>query len=165
MDKYQVISINSKKMKNDFLKSLDGRVFHVTSIENFVSICQTGAIESNNGKRKANWKGVSYFANRNCVSVCDLYNNKKKRVSKNKMLSDYNIFEQFTPSVFLFLYPKYYDFLISWEEWKRDKAYFQKVIPNLESGYPDRIPIEYIEEVVFLSRKKVGSFNSCDIYI
>jgi len=119
-----------------------------------MGICAEGAILANTADRfKTNWPN-SYFKSQDCVSVVDLVNNTRPRVTKAKLACDYAIYEQHQPvSVFLILSASVYSRAITWEKWKKDKAYGQQIVPCLESGVPDRVPIEEIEEAWFINLK------------
>lgn len=106
-----------------------------------------------------------FFANKGCVSVCDLVNNTKPRVTRRRYLSDYQIFGQGwgASTVFLFLSPASHPKLVTWHSWEIEKAYGQQVVPDLESGFPDAIPLELIEEVWFITindREWLWNFNA-----
>lgn len=128
-------------------------MFHVTSPTGFVGICSEGAILSNSdGRFKTNWTKDYYFKNKGCLSIVDLVNNKRPRVTRRKLINDYAIFEQVSPVVvFLFLSPSVYPRVVHWTQYKKDRAYGQQIVPELESGVPGRVGIEEIEEVWFIT--------------
>ena len=133
---------------------LKGRVFHRTSLENYCHIVAAGFIDNNqNEKYELNWQSNSFFRNRGCVSVCDFYNNTKPRLTKDATFQ-YKIFEQREDKddkfVFLFLSESEYTNLVRWEKWKEEKAWEETVVPHLESGYPDKIPLSLITDVWFI---------------
>lgn len=130
---------------------LKGRVFHRTSLENYHKILECGFIGNNqNEKYKLNWQSNSYFRNKKCISVCDLYNHTRPRLTK-KAIYQYRIFSQRTDLndkfVFLFLAESAYHKLIQWE---KEKTYSGTFVPHLESGYPDKIPLSLISEIWFI---------------
>lgn len=135
------------------LRDLKGRVFHITSVSNFLEIVRTGSVRHNqDGELKSNWSQNQYFKNRGCVSFCDLSSNVRPRKVREAALSKYNVFGQGDGerSVFLFLAPTSYYKLIPWTNWKRDKAWSEMVVPHLESGYPGFVPISEIEEALLV---------------
>lgn len=130
-------------------------MFHVTSPTAFIQICASGAILNNSsGNFAFNWTSNYYFKNKGCVSVVDLVNNNRPRITKAKLLNDYAVFEQHSPVVvFLFLTQSVYPRVITWHNWKKEKAYIQKVVPELESGVPDRVTLTEIDEAWFITLK------------
>ncbi len=151
--KFEAFSFSYKAAVRKLFPKLRGRVFHITSPENFLLIVKTGAILNNRDRIfKNNWNVNSYFANKGCVSVCDLVNNTKPRITRQKCLNYYRVFQQDwgATTVFLFLSSAIHDQLITWHAWKKEKAYNQ-VVPELESGFPDAVPLEQIEEIWFLT--------------
>lgn len=153
--KFRVIETTWRTAAGPLVKELRGRIFHVTSPANFVKICASGAILSNKEERfKCNWMPNYYFKNKDCLSVVDLVNNIRPRVTKRKLLSDYAVFEQASPVVvFLFLSPSVYSRVITWHGWKREKAYGQQIVPELESGVPSSVSVEEIDEAWFITLK------------
>ncbi|MDZ5459273.1 hypothetical protein [Azohydromonas lata] len=152
--KFEAISLSYGSATRKIVPRLKGRVFHITSPANFISIIKSGAISNNqNGVFPKNWNCSSYFANKGCVSVCDLVNNKKPRVTRQRFLSDYRIFGQGwgATTVFMFLSPFAHKQLITWRSWQKEKAYGQQVVPDLESGFPGEILLGDIEEIWFLT--------------
>lgn len=130
-------------------------MFHVTSPAAFVKICASGAILSNvNGDFECNWTSNYYFKNKGCLSVVDLVNNTRPRVTKRKLLCDYAVFEQVFPvAVFLFLSPSVYPRVITWHRYKQEKAYGQQIVPELESGVPEKVSLPEIDEAWFVTLK------------
>ena len=49
---------------------------------------------------------------------------------------------------FLFLSRAAYDRLIPWTRWEEEKPYSEKVVPCVEAGYPDPVPITLIEKIL-----------------
>ncbi len=152
--KFEAFSFTYNGAVRKLTPRLQGKVFHITSPENFVYICKSGKILNNkDGVLTQNWNNNNYFANKGCVSVCDLVNNTKPRVTRRKYLSDYQIFGQGwgATTVFLFLSPLVHHKLITWQSWKREKAYGLQIVPELESGFPEAILLDFIEEVWILT--------------
>ena len=93
--KFEAISLKYKNAIKKIPPRLAGRVFHITSPENFMLITKCGEIRNNkDGIFPKNWQYDSYFSLQGCISVCDLANNTKPRVTREKYLSDYQIFNQ-----------------------------------------------------------------------
>lgn len=153
--RFRAIETTWRTATNTLINQLRGRMFHVTSPANFVKICASGAILSNtSGNFKHNWGNNYYFKNKGCLSVVDLVNNTRPRITKRKMLNDYSVFEQASPVVvFLFLSPAIHHRAITWHSWKKEKAHKQQVVPELESGIPESIPLSDIEEIWFITLK------------
>ena len=136
-------------------------MFHVTSPRAFVKICASGAILNNSsGDLGFNSTSNYYFKNKGCLSVVDLVNNTRPLVTKRKLLSDYAIFEQSSPVVvFLFLAPSVYTRVITWQSWKREKAYGQQIVPELESGVPEKVSLSEVDDVWFITLKDRVAMN------
>lgn len=155
-------TLTEKKAYEKLWPKLKGKVFHRTSLENYRKILACGFIDNNkNEKYKLNWSSNSYFRNRGCISVCDLYNHTRPVLTK-KAVYQYRIFSQREDIddkfVFLFLHESAYHHLIKWE---KEKIYSGTFVPHLESGYPDKIPLSLISEVWFI--KIIGRVPSPEI--
>lgn len=156
MEKYKIFSLTRNQLRNHLFKELIGKIFHITSFESFLSIISAGYI--NNNKKleyTLNWESNSYFRNRGCVSVCDLFNNTRPKKIRSASFSSYPIFEQGNNgiTVILFLKKEAYDNVKTWESWKKEKAFTEMVVPHLESGYPDKIPLDIIDEIWIVQTK------------
>ncbi|MEG3997924.1 hypothetical protein [Microcoleus sp. SVA1B1] len=125
----------------------------MTSPKGFIGICAEGAILCNTNEIfKTNWTKNYYFKNQGCLSIVDLVNNKRPRVTRRKMVSDYRIFQQASPVVvFLFLSPTVYPRVIDWRRYKKDRAYGQQIVPELESGVPEKVLLSEIDEAWFIT--------------
>ncbi len=149
--KNKVISITRRRAEKTLFKLLIGRVFHITSFDSMLEIFKTGFIKNNRDKGlKLNWSSNSYFTNRGYVSVCDLFNNSKSRKIREAALSTYQIFGQnWGPNTaFLFLNQASYSKLVTWEQVESNKNdSYEIIVPYLESGYPDQIPLKEISEI------------------
>jgi hypothetical protein len=140
-------------------------MFHVTSPDGFIGICSDGAIFSNtDGRFKSNWTENYYFRNQGCLSIVDLVNNTRPRVTRRKLISDYPIFEQSSPVVvFLFLSSRVYPRVIDWKKYKKERAYGQQIVPELESGVPGKVLISEIDEAWFITlRDRVALAKELD---
>jgi hypothetical protein len=75
-------------LKYILCKELENKVFHITSQIGFDGIIKDKAIYPSNHKNVKNYiwgfgKYGRYFTNKNYISVVDLYNNRKKGVSRH----------------------------------------------------------------------------------
>lgn len=158
---FRVIETTWRKATSSLLSELRGRMFHVTSPNAFLGICSEGAILCNTDDRfKTNWTVNYYFKNQGCLSIVDLVNNTKPRVTRRKPINDYAVFEQSSPVVvFLFISPRVYPRVIHWKKWKKDRAHGQQIVPELESGVPGRVSIDEIDEAWFISLKDRASWS------
>lgn len=146
-------TLSRRQAHGAYFRELRGRVFHITSVDNFLAIARSGLIMHNHDKRlHQNGNYNSFFRNRKCVSFCDFANNSRPRKLREAALGKYNIFGQGDgeKSVFLFLSPAVHSKLIPWQQWKRENALSEMVVPYLESGYPGFVPLDEIEEVAFI---------------
>ena len=146
-------TLTRQQAHRHLLSELRGRVFHITSVENFLAIVRADMIKHNgDGTLKSNGKYNSYFKNRGCVSFCDFHNNVRPRKVREAAIRKYDIFGQGGGEsfVFLFLTPNSYSKLIPWTRWKTEKALSEMVVPHLESGYPGAVPLAEIDEANFI---------------
>jgi len=128
--------------RRQLLPRLRGKVFHVTTPANALSIIQSGRIGSNQSNcYPLRWQGTSYFRKRGFVSVCDLHHNTSVRLTNEAALSKYHIFNQGTmgASAFFFLAESHYDRLVKWRACKKETGLSELVVPHLESGFPNEI--------------------------
>lgn len=126
-------------------KKLKGKVFHVTTLSNFELILASGAILHNQTGRFPHRGGFknACFNKLAHVSVCDFFHNKS--IPKEKYINDYNIF--FDGAIFLFLHPNAFAKLMTWDQGRAKAGLACQVVPFLESGYPDKIPLSEIIDV------------------
>jgi hypothetical protein len=157
--------ITKSRAQKRLYPKLKGRVFHITSVDNFIKIMKTGAIKHNrDGLIKSNHPYSSYFKNRGFVSFCDFHGNVFARKTREAALTKYDIFSQGDGErfVFLFLKPEYYSKLVSWTNWKTDNACNEMIVPHLEAGFPDFVPIEGIEEATLIHIPKCQKEHEID---
>jgi hypothetical protein len=134
---------------------LEGRIFHVTKREFWPSIIASGAILHNRDGSLATTFGFSnnsYFRNRGCVSVFDY-----RQAATEEIKEFRNGCHPFGPArgdgaeiAILLLDPAIGEYLVPWSNWKTEEAYREMIVPHVEAGYPDRIPLDAIEQVIFL---------------
>jgi hypothetical protein len=159
--------INSLKctasaIKRRLMKNLYGKVFHVTNAEGFTGIINRGKIiPSKSGLLSENWGGSGFFRNRGCISVCDLVNNTSK-IEISRAISKYYFFNlpcNKGETYLLFINNSLHNHLVSWEQWKKDEAFGETIVPHLESGYPGEVSIFDIDTILILNVK--DHFKGC----
>ena len=128
-----------------FLPTLEGTVFHATTLEAYNNIRSQGFIVPNSeglySSPFGNYDG--YFKKRGCVSFFDYRNTKGVEEQVYKCLPT-NAFEHSTALVILQLSPDCYGNLVSWEGWKLEGAYSEQIIPYIETGIKGRVAISNI---------------------
>lgn len=156
------LDLHSSQLDTILLPCLLGRVFHVTRLNVFEQILAAGEIRANANAEFPTVFGStnSYFRKRSCVSFFDYRSSSRKQIDDAiGKCSPYNLpsadpEEVNEPNIaFLFLSKTAHDRLIPWTKWEEEKAYSDKIIPWVEAGYPDSVPITLIEEVL---RVKIG---------
>lgn len=151
------LDLHSSQLDTILLPSLLGRVFHVTRLNVFEQILAAEEIRANtNGEFSSIFGSTnSYFRKRSCVSFFDYRSASRKQIDDAiGKCSPYNL-PAANPElinepdiVFLFLASAAHNRLIPWTKWEEEKAYGDKIIPWVEAGYPDSVPITLIEEVL-----------------
>lgn len=152
-----------KDLRKQLCKILKNKVFHITTEEGFKAIKSSGAILNSNDNRikNTNWGSKeypSYFRKRNCISVCDFYNNTNTRelikASRKYGWYDPNRIVHHNIAYILVLNESLYKKLIPWKEWEKEKAFGEQIVPHLESGVKNQILLSEIDFVI-----KVVSFE------
>jgi hypothetical protein len=151
------IKDTQRKLKNRLCKELRGKVFHVTSQIGYDGILNDKAIYPSNHQNIENhvWNCGKYFANKNCVSVVDLYNNTDKKLLKKAINEKYRFYDIHTMAsshigyIFV-LKTDIYQKLITWKNIKDDwlKNSEQNIVPHLESGIKKQIFLSDIEYII-----------------
>lgn len=129
--------------KDDLLPLLEGKVFHVTTSQGYEKILQTGALLPNTGEHRSPFGNSSngYFRLKGCVSFFDY-----RRSGSPKWLEHYDKclptmpLNAASPIVVLYLNEDEHGLLETWEGWKTDQLWSQRVVPHVEVGYPG--PVE-----------------------
>lgn len=154
---------HGEDLKDVLLPRLHGRVFHVTTLSAYASIISDRAIKSNQDAQYPFTYGQSknsFFRNRGCVSFFDL-----REVSPEQMQETlgkyYFLNPPFTEGrpIYLFLNSLCFPQLLSWSLWKKQEAYREMVIPYVEAGFPDQVPLSLVDEVL---RVNIGCDNAND---
>lgn len=144
------------ELESQLMPMLRNHVFHVTTPAGYEGIRRDGRITSNvDGKFQmtCSQSEVSYFRKKGCVSLIDLRNPSEGELADG--LRKYYFLHPFTSnsSVFLILKPTCYPDLISWEISKEDEGLRAMIVPYIEAGYSNSIPIDLIESVIITERE------------
>ncbi len=147
------------------LSKLMGKVLHITTLEAFKEIKQSGFIYPNEDDSYFSPFGSTngYFKNKGCVSFFDYRTQLKHEEYIFKCLPT-KIFEYSKVMVIFELSHNRYDYLISWREWDREKAFLQKVVPYVEVGLKGAVELKYIDNIIMIERPDtyvtVAEFNN-----
>jgi hypothetical protein len=140
---------------DDLRVALQGRVFHVSKLATLPQILADGCIRANRDRSPDSAFGDranGFFRKRGCVSVFDY------RATPTKELEDFRSrcypFAAAGPegggiAIYL-LSPAAYDRLVPWTRWREEEAWSEIVVPHVEAGYPDSIPLDLVEDVIAL---------------
>lgn len=152
------LSIWSENLRTELLPILKERVFHVTTVDGFLSISEDGAIRHNQDNRYPFSHSVSqasYFRTRGCVCLCDLRSVSDEDLEN--VLFKYNFLNP-PPTddmpVFMILSHEVYAVLHPWTDWKKGKPTESMVVPFIEAGYPGEIPITAVERTLIVEVKR-----------
>ncbi|MCG7500208.1 hypothetical protein MHO82_25505 [Vibrio sp. Of7-15] len=138
----------------DFIELMKGKVFHTTTQESFESIVTDGGLIANISGDRPSVFGNSngFFRLRGCISFFDYRELSDARVSEHlykcvptRIADDHKIM------VVLVLSHEAYPDLESWISWSEEGAYSLKVVPRIEIGYPNFVPLGMISEVLTVS--------------
>lgn len=152
------LSIWSENLRTELLPRLKERVFHVTTVDGFLSISEDGAIRHNRDNRyplNHSVSKASYFRTRGCVCLCDL-----RSVSDEDLenaLFKYNFLNPLSTGdmpVFMILSHEVYADLLPWTEWKKAKPTESMVVPFIEAGYPGKITLTAVERTLIVEVKR-----------
>ena len=148
--------MNCKNLKienyMDVLPAVEGRVFHATSEENMGSIIQSGGLIPNLDLEFSSSFGKipnGYFRTRGCVSFFDYrrYGTPQWEEHAYKCFPTQNL-RQGETMCLLFLHERIFGDLIPWTAWKDEKAWCDRVVPWVESGYKGKVPLDCISELL-----------------
>ena len=138
----------------DFVHRMSGKVFHATTVENYDSILSCGGLIANIDGSRSSVFGNSngFFRLRNCVSFFDYRDLKDKKVKQHlyKCIPT-NIVKKHSKMAVLVLANDAFVNLESWKRWEQEEAYLLKVMPRIETGYPEFVPLDKISEVLMVS--------------
>lgn len=159
------LKVRETELGNSLLPLVQGRLFHVTRRENVSPILSSGGISPNYDGALLTTFGSSnnsYFRNRGCVSVFDLFHPTPAEIERH--LPDCWPFQHASPqsaiALFLLL-PLVHERVISWREWRDQGAFSEMIVPYVEAGYPGILPIELVEEIIEVEVEEVaGSHQS-----
>ena len=160
--KFRFASYNEAKAA--LFPQLRTRVFHATSHTGFAGIQRDGYIGSNKDKRYPcayPQAENSFFRKRGYVSLIDL------RTATDEQIEDGDMkYRYLSPSseqtILLFLKPDCYDQLVTWDVSKAEEGLRAMIVPYVESGFPDAIPVSCIEEAweVTITQPPLNSFDA-----
>lgn len=145
------LHLHRDQLYDQLLPRLVGRVFHVTCLNRLEQILASGKIRSNRDGQFPTAFGStnSFFGKRGCISVFDYRSASQKQIEESICkCSPFHVPSCDHKLAYVFLSPADYDRLIPWTSWKQEQAWSDKIVPYVEAGYPDFIPITSIEEVL-----------------
>ena len=136
----------------DILQKVTGRVFHATSPKNMFPIMKSGALLPNSEQTFLSSFGSSkngYFRQRGCVSFFDYrcYGTPQWEEHAYKCFPTQNLRKGEKISLF-FLRESCFGDLIPWTAWKDEKAWTERVVPWVETGYKGKVSLDCISEVL-----------------
>lgn len=137
--------------RGDILADLEGHVFHITTLASLPAILAAGSVSPNRDGSlpTAFGGGEGYFRKRGCVSVFDY-----RQTPPDDPLPYRSRCHPFQPLdvgrgiAILVLKPTTYPSLISWEGWKKEEVWRQRVVPYVEAGFPGDLPLTEVAEVI-----------------
>ena len=137
-----------------------GHVFHVTKASNLDSILISGKIgpgEGNPYETTFGYTKNSFFRKRGCVSVFDYreYTSDHFEEFYTKCLPTMPARDGDEVAILIFT-ESICNKMISWKEWKREKAWGEAVVPYIEAGYPGPIGLEMVAEIIIVSITNTG---------
>lgn len=144
--------LQPEDVKRMVLPELRGHVLHVTTEQGFRGIQASGAVTANTMGLlpfTCSQSEVSYFRKNGCVSLIDL-----RDISDEKLhggMRKYYFLQPFRSNrvVFLILKSTGYPGVISWEV-SRSEGVGAMIVPYLEAGYQDEIPLDLIESALIV---------------
>ena len=148
-------TLSARDLERCLLPMLAGRVFHVTSRVAYQGICRDSLIKSNRDAGSpfsSSQSEISCFRRMGHVSVCDLRSATSEEVETG--LHNYNFLNPPNADnapVFLILSEAAVVSLVSWKACTYDGPYGTMVVPHIEAGYPDSIPLSLIDQVIMVT--------------
>jgi hypothetical protein len=154
--KLKLITLPSKFEQLPALEFAIGRVFHVTTIPNLKAIRRGGAILP--GKQSAanspfGENSQAYFRSRDCVSFFDYRSLSEEQLAQSLDKCSPLMATLRAPAAFLFLAPHAYGQLIPWTAFHADGSFSELVIPYVEAGIRNGIPLSAIAHVAIVRRR------------
>lgn len=157
LKQHKLLSVKSIRVhqRERFLASVSGKIFHVTNTKNIASILADGGLSPNSSLEYESMFGSrsnGFFRLKNCVSFFDYrdYRSKKWDEFAYKCFPTKGV-DKYNSAAILFLCENQHSKLISWDIWKKEEAYAQSILPHIEMGYPGKVSLEHIEEVIMVS--------------
>jgi len=149
----EFIKVSSEK---ELEKSLIGKIFHVTPIENLDSINKTKGLFPNtelNIKSKFTNTETGYFRNKGCVSFFDYrdHGSKTWKEFANKCRPT-QILNRTNGIAVFFLSSDQFNKLIPWTNWKDEEAYSQQIVPHIEIGHKGFVAMSHITKIIVLEQ-------------
>ncbi|MGR9074410.1 MAG: hypothetical protein ACU833_15220 [Gammaproteobacteria bacterium] len=134
----------------ELMPMLAGKVFHVTPTSNMPAIEADGAIKPNLNSEWCSLFGNSknsFFRFRGCVSFFDYrsYGSEKWNDHAYKCTPDQILRSAVSISILVLAESKHGQ-LESWEAWKKEEKWSQRVVPVVEAGFPGAVSLEFITE-------------------
>jgi len=152
--------MSSDEFRKIILEKFKGKIFHITNEKNYKKILKSKAILATNDikNKNINWgseNSMSYFRDKNCISLCDLFHNKDKKNILDAMENQYNFYSprrvvKDKIAYYLVLKETIYDKCITWNSLRLDEKIGKQIVPHLESGIPNKILLSDIAYVVKL---------------
>lgn len=143
-----------READDPFLESLIGRIFHVTSLQNFDVIKRAGVICAHPWPRPESPFGdrtSTYFRSRGCISVFDYSTPSHDQIRTSWRRCCPLDAARPGPAIFVFLPASFFVQLVSWTDWQDEESTLT-IVPYVEAGYPDAINLADISEVMQVER-------------
>lgn len=142
----------------ELLPHLRGKVFHVTLASSLPEIALAGKLLVNGGDRESPFGNTinGYFRSIGCVSFFDYRycDTPEWDVHAYKCLPTLPLDAESDIIVF-FLAEGEYHKLLSWEGWKREQRWSQRVVPHVECGYPGSVELSVLQSVIHVQQKLI----------
>lgn len=136
-------------------RRLVGRVFHVTSHAAAEMILGGEGIRNNRDGQFVTGFGtaeLSFFRLRGCVSVFDFRNMTKEAWEFVSFVGGLNPAGAARNNpAFLFLADSCFDSLETYATWQAEGPHNRMIVPLIEAGYPDHIPVAMITSALFVT--------------
>lgn len=149
--KRETLHVHQKELRDVLLPRLLNRVFHVTGRPAFESILKDRALKPLQDLSFGYGVSNCFFRKRGCLSVCDL-----RALSAKQLDTALTKFFFLNPShtdnrpAFFLLNPRIHEHLVPWTEWRKEEAWSDRVVPDLEAGYPREIRLSDVDEILEL---------------
>ena len=149
-----LVKLQTNNYYNELRNLLIGHVFHVTCNENYIEIVKSLAVAPNTLSKNESPFGLTvngFFRKRNCVSMFDY----RECTSDGWLQHEYDCLPTMPLAkcgkiAVMYLVKNDYYKLISWENWKSENAYSDRIVPYIEIGHPGPIYISSISDVIIV---------------